>query len=62
VVRLYLDVRYEPEADLERLLEALRTLGDASVYIPEEERASGEVRMTIPALWPPTASPLTTPS
>ncbi|MDT7921473.1 MAG: M20/M25/M40 family metallo-hydrolase [Thermus sp.] len=53
VVRLYLDVRYEPEADLERLLEALRTLGDASVYIPEEERASGEVRMRIPALWPP---------
>ncbi|WP_038058534.1 M20 family metallopeptidase [Thermus amyloliquefaciens] len=53
VVRLYLDVRYEPEADLEGLLERLRALGDASVYIPEEERASGEVRLLIPALWPP---------
>ncbi|WP_243028067.1 M20 family metallopeptidase [Thermus albus] len=53
VVRLYLDVRYEPEADLEALLERLRALGDASVYIPEEERASGEVRLVIPALWPP---------
>jgi succinyl-diaminopimelate desuccinylase len=53
VVRLYLDVRYEPEADLQRLLEVLKTLGDASVYVPEEERASGEVRMRIPALWPP---------
>lgn len=53
VVRLYLDVRYEPEADLEGLLERLRALGDASVYIPEEERASGEVRLVIPALWPP---------
>lgn len=53
VVRLYLDVRYEPEVDLEVLLERLKTLGTASVYIPEEERASGEVRMTLPALWPP---------
>ncbi|WP_117237669.1 M20 family metallopeptidase [Thermus sediminis] len=53
VVRLYLDVRYEPEADPERLLEVLKTLGPASVYLPEEERASGEVRMRIPALWPP---------
>jgi len=53
VVRLYLDVRYEPEADLDGLLAALRTLGPASVYLPEEERASGEVRMTLPALWPP---------
>ncbi|GGN00969.1 acetylornithine deacetylase [Thermus composti] len=53
VVRLYLDVRYEPEADLEALLERLKTLGPASVYIPEEERASGEVRLRIPALWPP---------
>jgi len=34
-------------------LERLRALGDASVYIPEEERASGEVRLVIPALWPP---------
>jgi len=53
VVRLYLDLRYEPEADLDGLLAALRTLGRASVYVPEEERASGEVRMTLPALWPP---------
>lgn len=53
VVRLYLDVRYEPEANLEALLERLKALGDASVYIPEEERASGEVRLVIPALWPP---------
>ncbi|MCS7217562.1 MAG: M20/M25/M40 family metallo-hydrolase [Thermus sp.] len=53
VVRLYLDVRYEPEADPERLLERLRALGGASVYIPEEERASGEVRMRLSALWPP---------
>ncbi|WP_243093308.1 M20 family metallopeptidase [Thermus thalpophilus] len=53
VVRLYLDVRYEPEANLDGLLERLKALGSASVYIPEEERASGEVRMNIPALWPP---------
>ncbi len=53
VARLYLDVRYEPEADLEKLWEILKTLGTASVYVPEEERASGEVRMVIPALWPP---------
>lgn len=53
VVRLYLDVRYEPEANLETLLDNLKALGDASVYIPEEERASGEVRLVIPALWPP---------
>ncbi|WP_298630675.1 M20/M25/M40 family metallo-hydrolase [uncultured Thermus sp.] len=53
VVRLYLDVRYEPEADLEAFLEKLKALGDASLYIPEEERASGEVRLVIPALWPP---------
>ncbi|MDM7324119.1 MAG: M20/M25/M40 family metallo-hydrolase [Thermus sp.] len=53
VVRLYLDVRYEPEADPKALLEGLKALGDASVQIPEEERASGEVRFAIPALWPP---------
>lgn len=53
VVRLYLDLRYEPETDLDGLLAALRTLGRASVYVPEEERASGEVRLVIPALWPP---------
>jgi succinyl-diaminopimelate desuccinylase len=53
VVRLYLDVRYEPEAELDGLLERLKALGTASIYIPEEERASGEVRMAIPALWPP---------
>ncbi len=53
VVRLYLDVRYEPEADPLALLPRLQALGPASVYIPEEERASGEVRLTLPALWPP---------
>jgi acetylornithine deacetylase/succinyl-diaminopimelate desuccinylase-like protein len=53
VARLYLDLRYEPEADLEGLLERLRTLGAPNLYLPEEERASGEVRMTLPALWPP---------
>ena len=53
VVRLYLDVRYEPEASLDGFMETLKTLGPASVYLPEEERASGEVRMRIPALWPP---------
>lgn len=53
VVRLYLDVRYEPEANLDGFMETLKTLGPASVYLPEEERASGEVRMRLPALWPP---------
>ncbi len=53
VVRLCLDLRFDPGVDLDPLLSALKTLGPGSVYIPEEVRASGGVEMTIPALWPP---------
>lgn len=53
VVRLGLDLRFDPGAGLDPLLSTLRALGPGSVYIPEETRASGSVEMTIPALWPP---------
>ncbi|KGQ22234.2 M20 family metallopeptidase [Thermus filiformis] len=53
VVRLVLDVRFEPEADLEALLLRLREALPASVYVPEAVRRSGEVERAIPMVWPP---------
>jgi len=53
VVRLVLDVRFDPEADLEALLARLREALPASVYIPEAVRRSGEVERVIPMVWPP---------
>jgi acetylornithine deacetylase/succinyl-diaminopimelate desuccinylase-like protein len=53
VVRLVLDVRFEPEADLEALLSRLREALPASVYVPEAVRRSGEVERAIPMVWPP---------
>ncbi|MGQ9735812.1 MAG: M20 family metallopeptidase [Thermaceae bacterium] len=53
VVRLVLDVRFEPEEDLEALLSHLRGVLPASVYIPEGMRRSGEVEYSIPLVWPP---------
>jgi acetylornithine deacetylase/succinyl-diaminopimelate desuccinylase-like protein len=53
VARVVLDLRYEPGADIRELLDGLRDMaGEASVYIPEEERLSGAVRLRISALLP----------
>ncbi len=41
VVRLYLDARYEPEADLEKLLERLRTLGPPPSTSPRRSGPRG---------------------
>ena len=54
VARVVVDYRFVPGEDPDRIVERLRDVaGDAAVYVPEEARTSGEVRMTYPLVYPP---------
>ncbi len=54
LAQVCIDYRFVPGEDPEAILERMRLIaGDASVYIPETERSSGEVKMRYPLVFPP---------
>lgn len=54
LAQVCVDYRFVPGEDPEAILERLRRIaGDASVYVPESERKSGEVAMRYPMVFPP---------
>ncbi|WP_457637221.1 M20 family metallopeptidase [Oceanithermus sp.] len=54
LAQVCIDYRFVPGEDPEAILERMRLIaGDASVYVPESQRQSGEVRMNYPMIFPP---------
>ncbi len=54
LAQVCVDYRFVPGEDPEAILERMRLIaGDASVYVPETERSSGEVTMRYPMVFPP---------
>ncbi len=54
LAQVCIDYRFVPGEDPDAIVERLRLIaGDASVYIPESERQSGEVKMRYPMVFPP---------
>lgn len=54
LAQLVIDYRFLPDEDPQQILSVLRDrAGDASVYVLDAERVSGQVEMRFPAIYPP---------
>ena len=54
LAQVCIDYRFVPGEDPEAIVERMRLIaGDASVYVPESQRQSGDVKMKYPMIFPP---------